>query len=62
MVGKDPDISGNNSKRSLIRPKVDFYEICASLFQILYYFYYFYTNTSFPSARFMASLIPVERS
>ena len=52
---KDPKISGKNRKRSSIIPKVDLYEVCASLFKILYYCYYFYTNTSFPSARFVES-------
>ena len=30
-------MSGKKRKRSLIRSKVDLYEVCASLFQILYY-------------------------
>ena len=53
---KHPKISGKNRKRSSIRLKVDLYEFCALLFQILYYCYYFYINNSFPSARFVASL------
>ena len=59
---KYPKISGKKRKRSYIRPKVDLYEVCASLFQILYYYYYLYINTSFPSAVFMASLTIGERS
>ena len=62
MCEKDPNISGKKSERSLIRLKVDFYEVCASLFKIIYYYYYFYTNTSFPSVRFLAYLKLGERS
>ena len=47
---------------SSIRPKVDLYEVCVSLFQIFYYSYHFYTNTNFPSAIFVASLTLGERS
>ena len=53
---KDPKISGMKRKKSSIRPKVDLYEVCESLFQIIYYCYYFYTNTSFPSAIFLSYL------
>ena len=56
LCDKDPKISGKKRKRSSILSKVDFYEVCALLFKVLYYCYYFYTNTSFPSARFVASL------
>ena len=49
-------------KRSSIRPKVYLYEVCASLFQIIYYCYYFYTNTYFTSAIFVASLTLEEKS
>ena len=59
---KYPEISGKKRKRSLIRLKVDLYEVCASLFQFFYYYYYFYTNTYFPSARFVAYLTLGERS
>ena len=62
MWEKDPKISGNNRKRSSIRSKVDLYEVCSSLFQLLYYCYYFYTNTSFPSGIFVAYLTLGERS
>ena len=55
-------ISGNKIKRSSTCLKVDLYEICASFIQIIYYCYYFYNDTSFPSARFEASLTLVERS
>ena len=55
-------ISGKKRKSYSIRPKVDLYEVCASLLQILYYYYYyFYTNTSFTSARLVASLTLGER-
>ena len=50
------NISGKKRKSSSILSKVGFYEVCASLFQILHYCYYLYTNTSFPSARFVASI------
>ena len=59
---KDPRISGKKRKKSLIRSKVDLYEVCASLFQILYYYYYFYINTSFLYSRFVASLTLRESS
>ena len=59
---KDLTIGGKKRKSSSIILKVDLYDVCASLFQILYYCYYFYTNTSFPSARFVASLTLGERS
>ena len=62
MWEKDPKISGKKSKRNLIRPKVDLYKVFASLFQMIYYCYYFYTNTSFPSSIFVASLTLGERS
>ena len=52
---KNMEISEKKRKKSSIRPKVDLYEVCASLFQIIYY-YYFYTNTSFPSTKCLASL------
>ena len=45
----------------MIQSKVDFYEVCASLFQTIFYYYYFYTNNSFPSAIFVASLNLGER-
>ena len=59
---KDPNISGKNRKMYSIRQKVDLYEVCPQLFQILYYCYYFYTNTYFPSTIFVASLTIGERS
>ena len=37
MGQNDLKISGKKRKRSLIRPKVDLYEVFASLFQIIYY-------------------------
>ena len=59
---KYPKINCKKTKRSSIISKVGLYEVCAYLFQILYYCYYFYTNTYFPSARFVASLTLGERS
>ena len=59
---KDPRIIGKKSKRYSIRSKVYLYEVCASLFQKKYYCYCFYTNTYFPSARFVAFLTLGERS
>ena len=50
---KYPKISGKKRKMSLIKLKVDLYEVCEFLFQILYYCYYFYTNNSFTSAIFV---------
>ena len=55
-------ISGKKRKRSLILLKVDLYGVCALLFKMIYYCYYFYNNTSFPSARFVAYLILGESS
>ena len=59
---KGKKISGKKRNRSSIRLKVDLYEVCESLFQIIYYCYYFYTNTSFPSAIFVAFLTLGKRS
>ena len=59
---KYPNISGKKRKRYLIRLKVDLYEVCASLFHIVYYCYYFYTNNYFTSTRFVASIILRKRS
>ena len=56
MWEKHPNISGKKRKSYSIRLKVYLYEVCASLFQIIYYCYYFYTNTYFTSVRFLASL------
>ena len=55
---KDIKISGKNTKRSSIQSKVDLYEVCASLFKIIYLFIYsfFYTNTYFTYSRFVESL------
>ena len=53
---KYPEISGKKRKRSSIRPKVDLYEVCALLFQMIYYCYYLYTNPFPPSTKFMAYL------
>ena len=58
---KDLKIRGKNRKRSLIQSKVYLYEVCASLFQFIYYHYYFYTNTYFLSVRFVASITLGER-
>ena len=62
MCEKDTSLSRKKSSRSLIRTKVDLYEVCVLLFQIFYYYYYFYTNNVFPSARFVAYLTLGERS
>ena len=59
---KDKRLIRKKRKRYFIQSKVDFYEVCASLFQIVYYLYYLCTNTSFPSAIFVVSLTPGERS
>ena len=59
---KDTNISWKKKKRSYNISKVDLYEMCASLFQILYYCYYIYTNTYFTSAIFVAYLTLGERS
>ena len=56
LLEKDLNTSGKKRKRYPIRLKVDLYEVCAYLFKIIYYCYYFYTNTYFPSDIFFASL------
>ena len=61
MWENDPMISGKKRKRSSIISKVNLYEVCAFLFQILYYCYYFYVNNYFPTSRFVASLTIGER-
>ena len=48
------NVSVRNRERSLILQKVDYYEVCVSLFQIIYYCYYFYTHTYFTSSGFVA--------
>ena len=53
---KDPKIIRKKGKSSLILLEVNLYEVCASLFQMIYYCYYFYTNTSFSFVIFVASL------
>ena len=62
LYNRDPNIIVKKRKISLIQLKVDLYEVCASLFQILSYYYYFCTDTSFTSARFVASITLGERS
>ena len=59
---RDPNIIVKKKKRYLIQLKVDLYEVCASLFRILSYYYYFYTDTSFNSARCVAFITLWERS
>ena len=59
---KDPKISGKKRKRSSIQSKIDFYEVCALLFQNIYYCYYLYTNHFPPSTRFVASITLGESS
>ena len=62
MWEKNPRISENKRKRSSILSKVDLYEVCASLFQMTYYCYYFYSNHYFPCAVVVSYLTLGERS
>ena len=41
---------------NLIQSKVDLYEVCVSLFQMICYCYYFCTNNNVPSASFVVSI------
>ena len=45
-----------------IQSEVDLYEVCESLFKMYYYYCYYYTNTYFPSVRFVAYIPLWERS
>ena len=57
-----PKISWKNRKSYSILSKDDLYEVCELLFKTLYYCYYFYNNTSFPSNSFVEYFILGGRS